>query len=137
MRKASDILLIIGFVLGVLGVIVGIVLTITLFVAAGNRDAIIEGLKNGTIHTNFVGSVEQQADAIIRLIRGVAIGGVVGVILSIIFCVVSLLAERKGTVGLYIAALIFSVLATNIVSIVGAILGLVSGGQDDSEPQVE
>ena len=135
MKKASDILLIIGFVLGIIGVIVGIVLTITLFSVAGNRDAIIQGLENGTIHTSFVGTVEQQADAIIRLIRGVAIGGVVGVILSIIFCVISLLAERKGTVGLYIAALILSVLATNIVSIVGAILGLVSGGQDDSEPQ--
>ena len=135
MKKASDILLIIGFVLGIIGVIVGIVLTITLFSVAGNRDAIIQGLENGTIHTSFVGTVEQQADAIIRMVRGVAIGGLVGVILSIVFCVVSLLAERKGTVGLYIAALILSVLATNIVSIVGAILGLVSGGQDDSEPQ--
>lgn len=137
MKKASDILLIIGFVLGILGVIIGIVLTITLFAFAGNRDAIIEGLQNGTIHTSFVGTVEQQADAIIRIARGAAIGGLVGVILSIVFCVVSLLAERKGTAGLYIAALIFSVLATNIVSIVGAILGLVSGGQDDSEPQEE
>ena len=137
MKKASDILLIIGFVFGVLGVISGIVLVITFFSISGNRDVIIEGLNNGTIHTTLSGTVEEQADAICRMFRGVATGGIAVVVFGAIFCVVSLLAERKGTTALYIAALIFSVLATNIISIVGAVLGLLSGGKDDSELDAE
>ena len=137
MKKASDILLIIGFVFGVLGVISGIVLTITFFATSGNRDAVIEAINNGSIHTTLPGTVEQQADTICRVLRGAAISGIVAVVLGVVFCVVSLLAERKGSTVLYIITLVFSVLAFNIISIVGAILGLLSGGKDDSELEAE
>jgi len=131
MRKASDILLLIGFILGVIGAIFGLIAVISLFVAAGNRDAIIEGLKNGTIHTNFVGSVEQQADAIIRMLKGLATALLVAEILDIIGLVIMMIARKEGTTMWYIVTLVLSVLVFSILPLIGSILGLVANSESN------
>ena len=131
MRKASDILLLIGFILGVIGAIFGLIAVISLFVAAGNRDAIIEGLKNGTIHTNFVGSVEQQADAIIRMLKGLATALLVAEILDVIGLVIMMIARKKGTTMWYIVTLVLSVLVFSILPLIGSILGLVANSESN------
>ncbi|MBE6136656.1 MAG: hypothetical protein E7181_05295 [Erysipelotrichaceae bacterium] len=131
MRKASDILLLIGSILGVIGAIFGLIAVISLFVAAGNRDAIIEGLKNGTIHTSFVGNVEQQADAIIRMLNGAAIALLVAEILDVIGLVIIMIARKKGTTMWYIVTLVLSVLVFSILPLIGSILGLVANSESN------
>lgn len=131
MKKASDILLLIGFILGVIGAIFGLIAVISLFTMAGNRDAIIEGLKNGTIHTSFVGTVEQQADAIVRMLNGVAIALLVAEILEIIGLVIIMITRKKGTTIWYIVTLVLSVLVFSILPLIGSILGLVANSESN------
>lgn len=125
MKKASDILLLIGFIFGIVGAVFTLVLVIVLFAMGNSQEVIIQGLKEGTIHTSYVGTVEEQAAVVCALFRGLAIGALIGFFIEVALCVVAAITRKKQTSGFYIGTLVLSVLCGSILIIVGAILGLV------------
>ena len=129
MRKIGNILLLIAGILTILGTVGYIVASIMLFVFSGPayKDALIEGLTNGTIHSSLPGTPEQVAGEIQVIFLAFAIVCAVEVLFAIGCAVVAFLARSKQSSGLYIANIVLGVLNGSIFSIIGGILGVLPG----------
>ena len=131
MRKASDILLIIGAVFCILGAIGCLIGAISCFVLSSPAytQIIIDGINSGTVHSDIQGAPEEIA-AIIQ--TGIRIGGVAcifALLIEIAAVILAFLAKAKATTGLYIASLVLGVLAGSFLVLLGSIFGLVSASE--------
>lgn len=131
MRKASDILLIIGAIFSILGAIGCLIATIVLFVMASPEytQYIIDAIKAGTVKTDIPGTPEEIAAIIQAGIRIGAIACIFALLFEIAAAVLAFVAKAKGTTGLYIASLVLGVLAGHVLILLGSIFGLVSGSE--------
>lgn len=127
MRKASDIVLLVGGIVEILATITFLALAIVFMVLASPASAEIikEGLENGTITTSFTGSVDEQVALIQLAFKAVGVVFVVLTVFSLIGCVVSFLAKAKKTNPLYVLAIVFGAVST-YVPLVGGIFGLIA-----------
>ena len=127
MRKASDIVLLVGGIVEILATITFLALAIVFMVLASPASAEIikEGLQDGTITTSFVGSVDEQVAMIQLVFNAVGVVFVVLTVFSLIGCVVSFLAKAKKTNPLYVLAIIFGAVTIE-VPLVGGIFGLIA-----------
>ena len=135
MKEASRILILIGLVFAVLGAVVTLAFAIFSIVAASpsSTSAIIDGLKNGTIHTSFVGTVEQQAAAIQRIFVGLSTIMFISFAIEVGSSIFAFMANHRDSIGVTICALIFAILTGNIILLIGAILMLVDQSQNNVE----
>ena len=131
MKEASKILLLIGFIFGILGSVGFLIAMIVFFVLASPamREIIIEGINNGTVKSDFPGSPEEIATFVQQVFNGAAIGFLFAVLFSIAMCVIAMIARSKETSALYITSIVFSVLGANVLILLGSIFGLVELSQ--------
>ena len=137
MKKASDVLIIIGFIFGCITVVGLLIGTIVLFIMASPqyKEMIIDMLERKQIHSDIPGTVEQQYEVIKAMLIGSAIGTLVATLLTGAMCIVCMIARSKVTMGLYIATIVLSVLGGNILVVVGGALGIVSITDEKEKPQ--
>ena len=135
MRKASDILLIIAIAFGAFSSVMMIFLTGASFyiTSPAYTDLIIEGLKNGTITTTFVGTVEEQAHEIQRQFVTIAVVVLLFTLLLIARIVLGVFAKKRKSNKFYIATLVPSALSLDVLFILGSIFGLVANKQEKDE----
>lgn len=140
MKKASDILLLIGAIL--LFISAGMMLLTCvasfIFSSIGFRQLLIDGIENGTIQSDFSGTSEEiaiQIQGLFTVFAFVSIASIIPLIVSGIF---SLVARNKKTTGFYITCLILSIIfGGNIFSLIGSILGLVDTSENNEEISIK
>lgn len=129
MRKASEILLIIGAILSFVGAFFSAIASIPLFFFASNeaKEMIVQGINDGTIHVSgFDGSAEQLASIVQGIFLAIAIVALVCVIPMIVAGILALLAKKKQTTGLYVSSLVIGIIfGGNVILLIGSIFGLV------------
>ena len=127
MRKASDIVLLVGGILEILATLTFMALALVFMILSSPASAEIikEGLQNGTITTSFAGSVDEQVAVIQLAFKAMGVVFVVLTVFSLIGCVVSFLAKAKKTNPLYVLAIIFGAVSIE-VPLVGGIFGLIA-----------
>ena len=137
MKKASDVLIIIGFIFGIIAAIGLLIGTIMFFIMASPmyKEMIIQMIQEKRIHTTIPGTPEQQYEVIKGMLIGGGIGMLFGTLFVVAMCIVSMMARSKVTMGLYIATIVLSVLGGNILVVVGGALGIVSITDEKEKPQ--
>ena len=127
MRKASDIVLLVGGILEILATLTFAALALVFMILSSPASAEIikEGLQNGTITTSFAGSVDEQVAVIQLAFKAMGVVFVVLTVFSLIGCVVSFLAKAKKTNPLYVLAIVFGAVSIE-VPLIGGIFGLIA-----------
>ncbi|MBR6071859.1 MAG: hypothetical protein IKP77_03380 [Acholeplasmatales bacterium] len=127
MKKAGNVLIIIGIILTSLSTI-GLVIAGIVFMVLSNpenKQEIMKGIADGTINTSFEGSLSEQADMVLILLKTLGIVFVIASVYLLIDIIVSSLAVKRKTKGLYIAVIVLNVLFFNLLLFLGGIFGLV------------
>ena len=134
MKKSSNILLTIGTVLSFVSGAVLLVLGILFVVLGSSREAIIQGLENGTITTTMEGMTNAEIAANIQVLcLTMGITFLVVMLLNVANGVIAIISKKKGTKGLYILNTIFGAISSMAVTIVGGILGLVNNHKQNRQ----
>ena len=141
MKKASEILLLIGFILAIISA-VGLFIAAIIFFVLGSpamKEMIIEGINNGSIVVNgFKGTAEEAATIYQAAMLGSGIAMLFAMAVEIAGAIVCFLARQRKVQGLYIATIVLGALGAGACLIVGSIFGLVALGQQrEAEPLPE
>ena len=132
MKKASDIVLLVGSILGFVaagGLFIAAVVFIILSTPAFT-DFIREGIQNGSITTD-ASDIEIAIGIVVATFITCAVFFIIVGVLSIVSSIIALKARKEGRKGLYIACLVLGILSNEVV-LVGSIFGLIS---NKKEPQ--
>ena len=126
MKKASDIVLLVGSILGFVAAgglfiasIVMVFLSTPLF-----TNFVRESVENGTATTDFP-SADEAVVFMTALFISLAVTFILVGVLSIIASAQALKARRENRKGLYIACLVLGILANEVI-LVGSIFGLIA-----------
>ena len=132
MKKASEILLLIGFILAIISA-VGLLIAAIVFFVLGSpamKEFVIEGINNGTIVVNgFNGSAEDAALFYQAAMIGGGVGMLIAMAIEIAGAIVCFFARQRQVQGLYIASIVLGALGAGACLIVGGVFGLVALGQ--------
>ena len=128
MKKASEILLLIGFILGILSVVGTLVTSIVFFVLGSPAfyDTLLAGLKDGSTKSDFPGTPEEQAALIQAMFNTIGACCIVGMLVEVAAVIVAFFARQRQTQGLYIATIVLGVLSGGTCLLVGSIFGLIA-----------
>lgn len=138
MKRASNIVLLVGQIFGIVMSVVCFLTAISCFVCAGIpelRDALVEVFENnGVDFGNF------DAETLVLFIQSLIItSGVMMILLgvvSIIDAVMAAKAIKEPTKGRLIACIILGLFSTDI-TVVGGILGLIALGKEERRKALE
>ena len=121
LKKASDILILIGYIISIIAAVAFLAFGIicVLIAAPNNKEIIINGLKDGSIHTSFVGTVEEQAAQIQSMFVYASIICFISAIIFILASIFSYFSTHRDEKHFQITSLIFAALTGNVVLIVG------------------
>lgn len=127
MKKAGNVLIVIGIILTSLSMIALVVAGIIFMVVSNpeNKEEIMKRIADGTINTTYEGTLSEQADMMLILFKTLGIVFVIASIYLLIDIIVSGVAVKRKTKGLYIAVIILNVLFFNLILFLGGIFGLV------------
>ena len=133
MRKASKILMLVA---GIVSILVAIGLFITAIVLLSctlpdAKEAIIEGLQNGTITTTFQGTIDQKAEYIQALFAALGVIFIIWAILAIVNSVVSFIGRGVQNKPMLIINIVFGFISCVEINLVGAILGLIANSREN------
>lgn len=137
MKKASDIVLLVGSILGFVaagGLFIAAVVFIILSTPAFT-DFIREGIQNGSITTDASDTEIAIGIVVATFITCAVIFIIVGV-LSIVSSIIALKARKESRKGLYIACLVLGILSNEVV-LVGSIFGLISNKEEPQNDVVD
>ena len=139
MKKASEILLLIGFILGILSVVGTLVTSIVFFVLGSPAfyDTLLAGLKDGSTKSDFPGSPEEQAALIQAMFNIIGACCIVGMLVEVAAVIVAFFARQRQTQGLYIATIVLGVLSGGTCLLVGSIFGLIAVNRTPSPVEVQ
>lgn len=132
MKKVGNILLLVATILAFISAAGTLIASILMFIFSGPAmtGAIIEGINNGTIHTDMTGTPEQIA------VKVQSVFLITGIILIIVFAlevacaVVTIISRKKDKEGLYIADIVLGVFSGSLFAIIGAVFCFA----DDTKP---
>ena len=138
MRKASNMLMIIGFVLGIFAAMLIIAFTVFFFIIAGPgyKDELIDQIARGSLVTNYSGTPEEQAVQVQALFLPLAIFFLFESLISIAYLTISMFTRSRRTLPLYIITIAGSALGGNILLLLGAIFGLVADHQEGNVEEI-
>ena len=91
------------------------------------KDLIIRGLEEGSINSDFPGTIEQVADAIQIMFISMAITFIVLGIFSSANIFFSFKGRNNDKKGFFIANIVLGVLSGNDINVVAAVFGLIKG----------
>ena len=131
MKKASNILLLVGGILQIVCAVSFLICGIVFiaFASPASADIIKEGLSNGTIHTDIEGSTEEIVKGIQIIFTALAVMFFIFTVFGVIGTIVTFSAKKKQTKGAFIAAIIFGFLSGTVIPSVGGIFGLIGSNQ--------
>ena len=126
MKSASKVLIILGSIFSFIGVLVLLIFSIVFFVTSSNggRDALVEGIKNGTITSSYTGTPEEVADAVQVMARILAMVFLSISLIYLIAPIISLIAMGSDSKTMHIVALVFSILGFDVILILGNIFSI-------------
>ena len=138
MRKASNIILLVGAIISIVTALIFLIMGIV-FTLAGQlpTEEVIKGLSDGTYTTTISGTPEEQALAIKAVSTGLGVFFLLATVFNIVNTVLAFVARSKKSTGLYVANIVFGVLSMTEVTIVGGIFGLVANSTEKNNPVVE
>ena len=130
MKKASNIILLIGAILSFASIIGLLIGAIILFVLGSPvcTQFIIDGINNGSINSSYGGSVEEVATFVQLTLIITAVVLLIVAVPTVASGILALRARRLEKEGLYIASIVLGVVCGNVIIIVGAILGMLKEG---------
>ena len=128
MKKASEILLLIGFILGIISAVGTLVTSIVFFVLGSPAltETFVNGLIDGSIKSDLPGTPEEQAALIQAIFTTVGACCIVGLLVELASVIVAFFARQRQTQPLYIATIVLGVLAGGACLLVGSIFGLIA-----------
>ena len=135
MKKAANILFLIGGVYALVGllslVVTGVLLIV--FSTSGLTDVIKQAIIDGSIQTSYQGTIEEVTKLVQITLLTSGIIVLCFVPLCIVSSILSFKARNSRSHGLFIANIVFGVLSGNDVSVVGAIFALIKGDTIEQE----
>lgn len=138
MKKASEILLLIGFIFAIISA-VGLLIAAIVFFVLGSpafKEMVIEGINNGSIVVNgYSGSAEEAANIYQAAMIGAGVGMLIAMALEVAGTIVCFMARTRQTQGLYIATIVLGALGCGPCLVVGGIFGLVALSQKPANPE--
>lgn len=137
MKIASRVLLVIGAVVSIIVTIIFVILSIQFFNLASpeNTNAIIEGLRNGTITTTFPGTNQEKAAAIQMTFGIFATVYLIFAILTFFNFIIALASIGVKRKGAMIANIVFGFLSMMTLNAIAGILGLIALSREKSAPK--
>ncbi len=140
MKKASNILLLIGGILTLVSLggllIAGIVLVV--LGSPALTPYLIEGINNGTVHTSFPGTPEEQVALIQTVLSTTGTCLLLYMIPVTVAGVFAFIARSKQRTGFYVAAIVLAAIFTYCAPvIVGSIFGLITESREGSKGDVK
>ena len=129
MKKAANILLLIGGILAIFCAVAFLIMGVVFIIASGPAltEPLIEGIESGAITTNFQGATTEEIVKIVQsffLLLGIMF--ICFVPFTIADCVICFVGKSKQTKGMYILNIVFGVLGSTIINTVGGVLGLIA-----------
>ena len=139
MKKASRILLLVGAIVSIFYVVVFGILSIVfgIFGSDAAKQAIIDGLNDGSIKTSIQGTPEEIASALQAVFAALSVVFVLFMIASIACAVISFIARAKQNRPMYIVAIVFAVISGTLFGIPGGIFGIVALAQENKPSTIE
>ena len=140
MRKASEVLTLIGFIFAILGAVGCLIGMIVCFVMASPevKEHTIQMINEGTITVNgYNGSAEEIATALQVAYTGAAIACLIETLVCVAAAILVMLARTKKLLGLYVASIVLGALGGGICIILGSIFGIVANNQENNAQPVQ
>jgi len=136
MKKASNILLIVGAITSIVAAI-SVLITSIVFLSLTTdvaRDGIREMYENGQITSSqHFATSEEAVNFFVGMFGGIGIFLLFYSIVIIANVVISFVAKAKSSKPVYIVSIVFGVIASNVFSLVCSILGLVAASIKQEE----
>lgn len=132
MKNLSRIFLRIGAILAIVcgAIFVALTVMFAIFASPAFKDALMEGFKNGTAHSSYEGSIEDQTFAVQIMFLIMAISfGITGA-LEIASAVISFKAISKPSENVLVLAIVFGALSGTTFPIAGGVVGLIAEGKE-------
>ncbi|MBQ2070662.1 MAG: hypothetical protein II467_07025 [Bacilli bacterium] len=136
MKKASNILLLIGEILEIVYAFLFLLLGVLFLVLTmpNFTQILIEGINNGSVHSSFQGTPEEIARAIQAMFAAFSVIMFVFAAFNAIGAIITIFARRKLSSGILVTAAVFSFIGGSIVAGVGAIFALVN---NENKPAIK
>ena len=136
MRKASEIILLVGAIVSIVAAVVYATIG-GVFAALGAlpTEEVVKAIQDGTWRTDVPGTVEQQAEAIKLIFTGLGVMFLVFGVLCVPNAVFGFMARTRKTQALYVCNIVFGVLSGTEITLVGGIFGLIANGQEENRKQ--
>lgn len=137
MRKASDIILLVGAIVSIVCAVTFLIIGIV-FAMLGQlpTEEIIQAINEGKYTTDVPGTPEQKALAVKSVLTGTGVFFLIVGVMSIVNAVLGFVARAKHSLGLYVANIVFGVLSLTEITLVGGIFGLIANGQEANNKPV-
>ena len=129
LKKAANILFLIG---AIVAIVVGVcyLLTSVTFLVLGTsqafRQAVIDGINSGSIKTDLP-SPEEAANILQAAFLALGIIFLIPAACSIPSCIFSFKARNTDKKAFFVLNIVFGILGSTIVNVVGGVFGLVKG----------
>lgn len=129
-RRLSNTFLTVNMVMAFVFIGLWTLLGIMMFVMASMNDFIREGIQNGTIHTDAQ-DPELALEIAKTVLISIGVMFVVFALLAIPSAIVSAKARNSKSTGIFIAAIILSIVSFTEFGIAGGALGIVSAKREE------
>ena len=132
MKKISDIVLVIGGILGILAILGFLAGTILSAVIAngGIKDVIVSGIEDGSINVGTDGTTEEKYQYVVAVFKIMMVLFIVLMVFDLMCVIICFVSAKKSKSGLYIADIALGVLLGNLIILIGGILGLIAVNKD-------
>ena len=128
LKKAANILFLIG---AILAIVVGVcyLLTSVTFLVLGTsqafRQAVIDGINSGSVQSDF--TPEEAANLLQAFFLTSGIVLLIPMACSIPSCIFSFKARNSDNKAFFVLNIVFGILGSTVVNVVGGVFGLVKG----------
>jgi len=133
MKKASNIILLVGAIMAFVSAVSMFICGIMFIAGIGFVASIITAEGGSAASAE---SADMAAEIVTFVYAVIGIVFIFVAILMVVAGIISLIARSKETKGLYIAAIVFGVIGSE-VCLVGAILGLIAKNREDNKNIIE
>ena len=141
MRKASQILLLIGAIISIVVTVIFLVLAGFFMISGTSAEAkqiIAEGIRNGSITVNVPGAVT-EAEKVEAVQATYVVLGVMFIffaLFGIVNTVLAFISRSKKSTGLFVCNIVFGFLSGTEVTLLGGIFGLVANSNEKNSQVV-
>ena len=126
MKKVSEVFMIVGAILGIIGAVAFVIVPVVLFVLAGNSELILEMAEDYGGGRGMPDFPDETAKILSAGLVAAGIFMLLLVVPSVVAVVLGLKNKANGTKTGLIATIVLSAIACNEVLLAGAVIGLIA-----------